>query len=53
VAIRKYIQAWEKAIDSLGTDVDINRDGKVDDIDVDIFIDQWLEEVCRPVPVGR
>ncbi|MFB0524414.1 MAG: hypothetical protein ACETVZ_02670, partial [Phycisphaerae bacterium] len=45
LALRKYIQAWKKAIDSLGPDVDINRDGKVYDDDFDIFVDQWLEAI--------
>lgn len=48
VALPRYAEAWRKAIDSLGPDVDINRDGKVDERDFDIFVEQWLEEVFLP-----
>lgn len=40
--LAKYEEAWQLAIDCLGPDVDVNRDGKVDMDDFMLFIDEWL-----------
>ena len=45
-ALPKYEQAWNLAIDSLGTVVDWNRDGIVEYEDFISFFDEWLEIVA-------
>ena len=48
VALQKYEQAWQIAIESLGPNVDLDRNGSVDIHDFWIFADEWLEAVCQP-----
>jgi len=43
VALPKYAEAWQKAIDNLGPAVDWNRDGTVDLDDFMFFSEKWLE----------
>lgn len=43
VALPKYAEAWQKAIDNLGPAVDWNRNGTVEIDDFMIFSNEWLE----------
>lgn len=43
VALPKYAEVWQKAIDNLGPAVDWNRDGTVEIDDFIIFSNEWLE----------
>ena len=43
VALPKYAEAWQKAIDSLCPAVDWNRNGTVEIDDFNIFCHEWLE----------
>jgi len=46
VALPRYAEAWQKAIDSLGPAADWNRDGTVGLDDFILFSDQWLEIIA-------
>jgi len=46
VALPKYEQAWQKAIDSLGPEADWNRDGKVGLDDFILYSEKWLEIIA-------
>ena len=46
VALPKYAEAWQKAIDNLGPAVDWNRDGTVGIDDFMIFSEKWLEIIA-------
>ena len=46
VALLRYAEAWQKAIDSLGSPADWNRDGTVDLDDFILFSEQWLEIIA-------